>query len=418
MNKKTLFFSMTSLLTIATTNAAAEPLRAVIGLNSSQIVEDTQSSNPLTLSPIPGTLLPLDKQFANVTQPIASNLPNWSAQLGHAIQVDNKQHALSYTGTLATVDTRNQTFTLNIKGKEVQLPINDFYLIPLEENKPQQTLSNTTYQGVISYQSNELTWTPKRTLIINQDNVSIINMANIENTSSKNIDIKNSLLHYSHQEAPRFKVERSSLMMSADATQQVDYSDSEVTYPIQDLTVPANSHTLTDMSLDTVKVDNSKGVADVSTGSYLNANLTLSFKNTLTFTLSKAALPGQYQTYWQRDGLLIPGDIVSVPLARANQTLKVTTNQNLDITGKLKLISASSGKLPATQEWMLTLKNHSNNLKQFSVTQNTQGVIANVEGSKTILEKNMKKTANSIQFEGSLQAQESKTIRYTLKLNE
>ncbi|MBJ7554242.1 hypothetical protein [Marinomonas spartinae] len=417
MKKQVIVLAITSLLTLGTTNAISEPLRAVIGLNNSQVTENTRTSSGLSLSPIPGTLLPLNENFQPLIQPIQSDLPNWSKALGQHVRVDSKQRALSYTGKLTRMNASNLTFTLDIEGHKAQLPINDFYLIPLQ-NAHNSAAKEDSYRGKISYQSNELSWSPKRVLIINKDHISIINMANIENRSANKITLKNSLLHYAQSKAPLFKAERStSLMMNASADKHVNYSDSEVTYPIKELTLPANTHLLTQISKETVNIDKSVSEATVYTA-VIADTVELQFHNNLTFKLKHASLPGTYQTYWQRNGLLIPSDAVFIPLARAKQTLHITTNSNLDMTGQLTLIHASSKKLPATQEWKLTLKNHSNEPKLFQLMQHTQGVISSVDETKPSVGEIKKHSANSIQLTGTLAANESKTILYTVKINE
>ncbi|SBS32131.1 hypothetical protein MSP8887_01649 [Marinomonas spartinae] len=421
MKKQVIVLGITSLLTLGTTNAISEPLRAVIGLNNSQVTENTRTSSDLSLNPISGSLLPLDKNFHPLIQSIQSNFPNWSKALGQTVQVDSKQRDLSYSGKLTKINASHLTFTLDIDGHKTQLPINDFYLIPQQKNPSDSSTPGAkkdSYRGKISYQSNQLSWSPKRVLIINKDHISIINMANIENRSTNTITLKNSLLHYAHSKTPLFKTERNTtLMMNASTDRHVDYSDSEITYPIKEITLPPNTHLLTQISKETVSIDKSISEATVYSASVADTT-ELQFQNSLTFTLKQASLPGSYQTYWQRDGLLIPSDSVSIPLARAKQTLHITTNNNLDMTGQLTLVHASSRKLPATQKWKLTLKNHSNEPRSFLLTQHTRGVINSVEDESPSAGEIKKHSANSVQLTGTLTANESKTIFYTVKINE
>jgi hypothetical protein len=345
---------------------------------------------------------------------------NWFNLISKRVTVTHKQRDLSYSGTLTRIEKNTRSFILKSKDYAMTLPMDDFYLIPLEtsntaEKKPEAETpdSNKTPSQKISYQTNELSWTPQLNLIFNDGKVSVSQQALIHNGSSSTIQIQDSLLHYSRSAAPRlFKAERSSLTMNADRP-DANYQDNEVSYSLSGgtLTIAPYSNTLIPLSSSESNIDKQTHVASLHTYGNNTSKIDLNFYNNLRFSLQKDGLPGEYKTFWKRGNLLIPGNIVTLNTVRANYPLNVTTNKSQDITGQLTLINASSQKLPNTQVWEATIENHSNQEQSYSVEQTSNGIMEILEGEEAV-----QTTTNSLVLSGTIKANSKKTITYKIAL--
>lgn len=387
--------------------AFAEPISAVIGLENSQIVENNQ---PLSLTPNIGTLIPLSDSFAPITFLQSANNANWFDEVGKKIRVEHKQRDLNYTGLLTKIDQDTGNFSLLVHERPTTLPISDFYIIPLEQtDKP----TDVTTSFPVSYQTGQLSWTPQLSLIFDNDRVLVSQQALLHNNSNTKIEIQDSLLHYSRSSSPRlFKAERNTLAMSA-AQQDVNYQDNEISLSLGHhlIAIAPYSNTLYALPSNHSKIDKQTHTANVYTHQNSSGRTDLVFNNKVTFTLKKDGLPGQYRTFWKRNNLLIPGNTVALNTVRADYPLNIVTNKSQDITGYLTLKSASSQKLPSTQVWEVTIENHANKAQNYSVEQNTSGIIEVLEGSNVT-----KANANSIIVAGKIKAKSKKTISYKIEL--
>lgn len=412
MNKQPAYFCLSVLLGATAHNAFATPLNAVIGLDNSQIVETSQQ---LSLTPNTGSLLPLEDNFAPITH-LENNInANWFDLINKKVRVEHKQRELNYTGTLARIEQNTRSFVLSSKEFSMTLPMDDFYLIPLEnpsaaDTKPEEqedTSKAAPYK--VSYQTNELSWTPQLSLIFDNDKVSVSQQALIHNNSSSTIQIQDSLLHYSRSAAPQlFKAERSSLAMSADRP-DVSYQDNEVSYSLGGgtLSIAPYSNTLIPLPSSDSKIDSQTHKAKLYTYGNNSGKIDLNFYNNLSFSLQKNGLPGEYKTFWKRGNLLIPGNTVSLETVREGRSVNVMTNKSQDITGYLSLVSASSQKLPSTQVWEATIENHSNTSQKYAIEQSTNGIVEILEGSEVVAI-----NANSLIVSGEIEANSKKTISY------
>ena len=417
MQKYPTYLYLSILVGAASQSALAAPINAVIGLDNSQIVED---SLQLSLTPNTGSLLPLQDNFAPMTRLESSQDANWFNQINKRVTVTHRQRDLSYSGTLTRIEKNTRSFILKSKDYSMTLPMDDFYLIPLEttstaEKKPEveKTEGNNTQPQKISYQTNELSWTPQLSLIFDNDNVSIYQQALIHNNSSSSIEIQNSLLHYSRTAAPQlFKAERSVMMMSAD-NPNVNYQDNEVSYSLGGgkLSIAPYSNTLIPLPSSNTKIDSSSNKASLHTYNNNAGKTDLNFYNDLSFSLPKNGLPGEYKTFWKRGDLLIPGNTVRLDTVREGYPVNVTTNKSQDISGHLTLVSATSQKLPSTQVWEATIVNHSDTKQTYKIEQNTNGIIDVLEGKEAV-----PITANSVLVSGEIEANSTKTITYKIAL--
>jgi hypothetical protein len=408
MKKQSGYFYLSILLGATTHTAFASPIHAVIGLDNSQIVEN---SEPLSFAPNAGTLLPLQESFSPITHLQHHLNANWFDEIGRKVRVEHKHRDLNYTGTLTKIEQDNRSFLLMINDRPTTFPLDDFYLIPLEKSDVVNPLK-TNHQ--VSYQTNQLTWTPQLNLIFEGDHVIVSQQALLQNRSSATIEIQNSLLHYAKSTTPRlFKAERSTLAMSADQ-QQVDYQDNEISYSLGNdiLSIAPYSNTLIPLPSRTSKIDKQTHTANIHTyGNSASSKTELNFYNNLSFVLQEEGLPGEYKTFRKRGDLLIPGNTVLLNTVRTGYPLNVITNKSQDITGNITLVSASSQKLPSTQIWLATVENHSNQTQDYSIEQNTNGIIEVLESSEAT-----KNSASSLIIAGKIKANSKKTIRYKIEL--
>ena len=414
MNNQPAYFCLSILLGASAHSAFAAPINAVIGLDNSQIVETSQQ---LSLTPNTGSLLPLQENFAPITH-LENNLnANWFDLINKKVRVEHKQRDLNYTGTLAKIENNTRSFVLSNKEFSMTLPMDDFYLIPLEnptaaDTKPESKAdADKTAPYKVSYQTNELSWSPQLSLIFENDKVSVSQQALIHNNSSATIQVQDSLLHYSRSAAPQlFKAERSSLAMSADRP-DINYQDNEVSYSLGGgtLSIAPYSNTLIPLPSSDSNIDSQTHKAKLYTYGNNSGKIDLNFYNNLSFTFQKNGLPGEYKTFWKRGDLLIPGNTVRLDTVREGRSFDVMTNKSQDITGYLTLVSASSQKLPSTQIWEATIENHSNTAQKYSIEQSTNGVVDILEGNDAV-----PINANSLLVSGEIQANSKQTITYKI----
>lgn len=395
------------LLGAASSSTLAAPINAVIGLNNSQIVENGQQ---ISLVPNTGTLLPLQDNFSPISNLQNAANKNWFDEIGKNIKIEHKHRDLSYIGVLKSIENSEHSFLISIDEKLTSFPLNDFYLIPLESNTRSET-ATTPYQ--ISYQTNQLSWTPQLNLIFEDNQVSLSQQAILHNNSSSMIEIENSLLHYSRTSTPKvFKAERSLMAMDS-SKPTIEYQDNEISYPLSGpvLSIAPYSNTLYSLPSSSISIDSQIQAGSLYTHNNSTGKIDVTFYNTLGFTLEQDGLPGEYKTFWKRDNLLIPGNTVVMNTVRANNSVEVITNKSQDITGYITLIESSSKKLPSIQTWEASIQNHSNTEQSYSIVQNTNGMIKVLEKSD-ITQLN----ANSIKVSGSIKANSKKTITYKIEL--
>ena len=408
MKKQPAYLCVSVLLGTLTQPIFAAPIDAVIGLSNSQIVE----SNPtLSLTPISGTLLPLQDNFAPITHLQNDSSTNWINEVGQEVRVEHKQRDLNYTGTLTQIQQNNRTMWLSINGRLTQLPLDDFYLIPLEKSEPQKDQAALAFP--VSYQTNQLSWSPQLSLIFENNQVTLSQQALLSNHSNTQIDIRKSLLHYSNNaSSQRLKIERSSLAMG-DMKQEVNYQDNEISYPLKEnsLSISPYSNTLISLPSSKSKIEKQTQQANLYTYGNSSGKIDLNFYNTVRFSLPKDGFPGTYKTFWKKGDLLIPSDTISLNTIRANNPLTVTTNKSQDVSGYLTLVSATSEKLPTTQVWTATIENHSDKAQQYSVEHSTNSIVELLESDMAT-----QSNAKGINLSGSIKANSTKTLTYKIEL--
>lgn len=404
-----LYFCISILLEAASSTVLAAPINAVIGLNNSQIVESGQQ---ISLIPNAGTLLPLIDHFAPIDHLQSMKNKNWLNQVGNKIKIEHKQRDLNYTGILTSIANDERSFLISINNRLTSLPLEDFYLIPLESDDRSNVVI-IPYQ--ISYQTNQLSWTPQLSLIFDNNQVSLSQQAILHNTSSSVIEIQDSLLHHSTTSAPQaFRAERSVVALNV-AKPNIDYQDNEISYPIGDsiLSIAPYSNTLYSLPSSQSLINSHTQAGSFYTHNNSTGKINITFYNKLRFTLEQDGLPGKYKTFWKRGNLLIPGNSVTLNTARANHSVEVITNKSQDMTGYISLIKASSKKLPSIQTWEATIENHSNQEQTYSIQHKTNNIIKVLEKSDVI-----QSNANSLEIVGNIKANAKRIVTYKIELKD
>ncbi|BFM48885.1 hypothetical protein [Marinomonas sp. THO17] len=384
----------------------ADPITAVIGLNSSQIVEDNKQ---LSLTPVVGSLLPLTTDFRPLSYQDQSSQNQWFHQIQHQVRVEHKQRELSFTGKLVKVDLGQQQFTLLVDSRPLQLPIDDFYLLPLE----QQPLPQNNLEVPVSYQTEQLSWLPQLSLIFHGNKVTLAQQALLQNHANQPLIIDKGLLHYSHHETmPQLKMERTMTLMDS-AAPQVTYQDNEASFKLtEQIEIAPYGKLLYPLPSSELPIKHHQHIAQQFTHASQTGSIALDFNNQLSFTLNQDSMPGTYKTFWQRDGLLIPAKVTSFETMREGQEVQVITNKSQTIKGQLTLVSATSKQLPSRQMWRLTVKNLDKKSAEFALTQSTNGVLDIIQGNGI-----QKVSANSLLIAGKLNPNQEKVINYTLQVN-
>lgn len=182
---------------------SAAPLHAVIGFNQSTIYEHSVDTKGPQLAPIDSSLASLSANHSPLSLPQDTPYRPWLEALGSMVRVDSKQGTNHYQGQLIWVKKQMGQFEILTELGAMQLPLQDFYLLPLEtakNTKPNTTINSFPTQ--IYYQTELLSWTPQLSLIIQKDTVNVYQNALIHNRSNTPIELAEGVLHLSQATPP------------------------------------------------------------------------------------------------------------------------------------------------------------------------------------------------------------------------
>lgn len=403
-----------SLLASSYSSANETNINAVIGLSSSQIVEQNLQNAEPKLPITGGSLLPLDKNFIGISTPLDNHLTHWIKHLNQEVKVEHKSRSLNFQGLLTQVS--QNTFFLKINETSVQLPISDFYLISNIKTPRSKQETKNTYTGNITYQTQTLSWQPKLSILFQDNSVKLIENALISNLSNKNLTLDSPILHLSQtpNQSIRFKTERL-YASAADSSPSVNFSNDEIIIPLNNRRVEIEplSEYLIPIQEQELPILKRTLKSDITTHPQFLGEQSMRFQEAYEVKLTKETLPGNYQTYWQKEDLFLPSNNLFLEKTRLDQILALTPNQSHDIEGKLTLINASGRSLPLSQTWELSIKNLSRERKDYSIVHNMNGIISNTTG--TASEPN---GIHSRRFIGTLSPKQTKTLRYTVTLTQ
>lgn len=395
-------------LLLTSINILAAPEAIVIEQHSSQVTEQLTAHSNLSFTPIKGTIVPLDKHYPSFQLPDFQNNErrNWREHLGQPVRVEHKNRDLSFQGILESIS--ENTFTLNTRGVTASYPMTDFYLIPTQPAL--QTRKKLNYQGQVTYQTADLSWQAMLSLIIEDKKVILKQQASIKNNASDSIKLNQALLHYNqHNDIIRPMLRRDTMEASISAP-NTDYSNSEITLELTNLSLAAASETLVDLGQHSAQISHRSSIANVvSTPS--SSKLPLNFSQQITFNSPKDLIPGDYQTLWRKQPYLVRGNQTHLKDVRENTPVQVQLNRSLDLVGNLTLIDESSNSTTITQTWLVELKNLSRYDQAYQIVHHTSWPIKDIS-----LGSAKKTAANSATLKGRLAANSTYQTRYTVKL--
>lgn len=404
--------ALTGLL-LSSMEAFSAPEAIVIEQNSSQVTEQLTSQSALSFTPIHGTILPISNQYSPFQLPDFQNIErrNWSEHLGQPVRVEHKSRNLSLEGTLESIS--GGYFTLSVKRVASSYPMSDFYLIPKLAASPSR--QGLDYQGQITYQTQDLSWHPELSLIIEDRRVTLLQQAAIRNQASKDIELSQALLHYNQRRnigRPMLKATMANdMQLESAAAPDTDYSNSEITLELTDLNLPAASETLVDLGRNSSVITSRSNIASVF--SYPSSDkLPLNFTQQITFNSPKDLIPGSYQTLWHKSPYYVRGNQAALKDVREKAEVHVQLNRSLDLSGDLFLVAESSDKSSITQTWELNIKNLSKQDQEYEIVHRTSSPIKEV--SLRALEQ---PTANSLSLKGNIAPNSTYQVRYTIELD-
>lgn len=408
--KTTLTNATVAGLLLTSLSAMAAPDAIVIEPNSSQVTETLEGQDSLSFTPMRGTILPVGKAYSPFQLPNfdTSERRSWTDHIGQPVRVEHKQRDFALEGTLESVS--GNVFTLSVKRVAGTYPLSDFYLVP--KLAASSSRSSLNYQGRITYQTSDLSWRPELSMIINDRDITLIQQASIDNQASNDLELEKVLLHYRQGSIarPMMKSAMTDQVRMESAAPSTDYSNSEITLELEQITLPAASETLVDLGQTSSRIENRRNVA--TTYSYPSASkLPLSFQQEITFSSPKDLIPGRYQTIWYKDPYYVQGNQVHLRNTRENADITVQLNRSLDLKGDLILVTESKDEDRITQTWELTLENLSPLPQDYRITHQLQGSLEDV--SLRSLERT---AANEVALSGTLSANADYQVRYTVDL--
>lgn len=419
MRSQKLSIYLLLLAPLATDLVAQNTIKAVIGLNSSQLIEELSQNTRLSLTPIEGSIIPLLN-----TQPIALGQiyepgKNWQRYINQSVKVISRQNQNQHEGRL--LSSNHELFDILIDGERFQLNKSDYNLVLPYKG---ETLSPSfSIKDQFTYQSHDLSWQPQLSIFLDDEHATLKQNALIKNMAFNDVILAHPILQLKqHQNAPS-PMEKMSLnvrgaSMMSDAA-GVDYVNNEITVPThQDIALKARQTLLFPFKEQKLKIEHSRLVAELYPNPRSSAEQSVSLEQQADLILKQDAMPGNYQTFWQHQDYLLPAGTTQLAHLRQGNKVTLTINQSQDVQAQFKLIKASSFKLPSTQTWQITLKNLSNKNQTIELFHNANGLIGHYQFTQPdALATMTKMSANRLKLEYLLVPNESTHIQYELSLN-
>lgn len=397
---------------------AQNTIKAVIGLNSSQLIENLNQEATLSLAPIEGSIIPLIN-----TQPIEIGRiydigKNWQRYIDQTVKVINRNKQHSYEGRL--LSSNRELFEILVDDQRMQLHLSDYNLVL--EYQASKEKSPLSINDKFAYQTHDLSWQPQLSIFLDDEFAILKQNALIQNLSFNDVVLAHPILQLKQNQAMPSVLEKTSRNLQfssmASDTGSVDYVNNEITVPTdKDIRLAARQTLLFPFKQQKLKITNSRLVAELYPNPRSNTEQAIQFEQQADLTLKHDAMPGNYQTYWQYKDYLLPAGITQLSHLRQGNQVTLTINQSQDIKAHLKLIKASSMKLPSTQVWQLTLSNLSNKNQSIEAFHNSNGLIKGFQAtSKASLTELVLESANKLKLNYMLVPNEEVNIQYEVEL--
>lgn len=409
------------LLTLSATPLAAQnTVKAVIGLNSSQLIESLEHNTALTLTPIQGSIIPLiNSQPIEIGQIIEQG-KNWQSYINQTIKVMNRHQPQSYEGRL--LSTQNDLFEILVGKQILQLNLEDYNLVRPDTGRGDGPSFNINDK--VTYQSGQVSWQPQLSIFLDDEYATLKQNALIRNTSYKDIQLAQPILQlkqYQHSPAPMETLGTNlrSMSMAKDST-GVDYINNEITVPTnQDILLSARQTLLFPFKQQKLKITHSRLIAEHYANPRSSVEQSIQFQQHADLILQQDAMPGSYQTFWHHQDYLLPAGTTELAHLRQGNKVTLKINQSQDIQAYFKLVKASTLKLPATQTWQISLANLSNQNQVIEFYHNANGLITSV---KTLAPSELSKleleSASRLKINYLLVPNEKVNIQYEIKVSQ
>lgn len=418
MRPKRLSVYLLLLAPMATSLAAQNTVKAVIGLNSSQLIENLNQNAELSLSPIEGSIIPLIN-----SQPIAVGRINeegksWQRYINQTVKVINRESQLTYEGRLLA--SNQLLFEILVDNQRLQLHLSDYNLV-----RPFNGLSlapSFSINDQLAYQTYDLNWHPQLSIFLDDEFATLKQNALIKNTAFNDILLSQPILQLKQHQAAPAPIERMSLNLRGAKMQSdggsVDYVNNEITVPTnKDILLPARQTLLFPFKQQKLKITQSRLVAEHYANPRSNSELTVLFEQEADIVLEQDAMPGNYQTYWRYKDYLLPAGNTQLTHLRQGNRVTLKINQSQDVQAFFKLVKASSIKLPSKQTWQLSLNNLSNKKQTIAFYHIANGLIEHYQViSSDELAKLEQESANRLKLSYELTPNEKVDIQYDIKL--
>jgi len=400
--------------------AAANTIKAAIGLNSSQLIEELDQEAELSLMPIEGSIIPLIN-----TQPIDLGRiydqgKNWQRHINQPVKVINRHNEQAYEGRL--LSSNHDLFELLVAGHVMQLHLSDYNLVM--DYQAAKLTPLFSLNDKFTYQTYDLSWQPQLSIFLDNEYAVLKQSALIQNASYKDLILAHPILQLKqHHQAPQpsMKMARG-LQLSDMATESsgVDYVKNEITVPTnQDIRLGARQTLLFPFKEQKLKLNQIRSVAEIHPNPRSKAQHAIQFEQRADLILEQDAMPGSYQTFWQYKDYLLPAGITQLKHLRQGNQVTLKINQSQDIKAELTLIEASSLKLPSNQTWQLSLSNLSNQHQKIDVFHNANGLIDDYQDlSKQPLTQLEMRSAYRLKLSYQLVPNEKVNIKYKLNLTQ
>lgn len=389
-----------SLLVIASTPLWAQSVNVVVDQQGAQVSETINSGQAPAFVPDLTTLTFLGDNAPNLDLPASEY--DWSAQVGQNVRVESRLRDLSYEGKLREVD--GNLFTLVTRQGTFTLPSSDFYLVSSAHKAP----IRIPYNGPITYRTHDLSWQPQRNIIINGNRLDIREAALVTNRSASQVTLANAML----REGVAAPAPMQRFALADASTKEASFIHGETVYNLEDTTIAAYSTKLIQLSQQDYQIEERRFAATLH-GWDNHQGIELNFAETATFTPTQNHPAGRYQTLWQTERNLIPGDSLQFGALHKHQAVTIQLNNSQDISAEARLVTAQKNGNRIVQTWEIEMKNHTRYQQKYQIDHFANGVIESF--SPTWINQ---MNARALQLAGTLAANARHHIRYKVEITQ
>ena len=400
---------------------AQNTIKAVIGLNSSQVVETLGQNSALSFNPVEGSIIPLINRQPIEIGRIYDQGKNWQRHINQTIKVSNRNNQQVYKGKL--LSSNHEIFEILVEDQRIQLYLSDYNLtLPYVAKDSTPVFSK---EDQLAYQTYDVLWQPQLSIFLDGKSATLRQNALIQNSSFSNITLNQPILqlkNHQNRPSPMEKMGRNVQFMSmaSDEGAGVDYVQNEITVPTkQDIHLAPRQTLLFPLKEQTLPLKNARLVTEFYPNPRSRSEQIIQFEQQADLLLKQDAMPGSYQTFWQHNDYLLPAGTTQLTHVRKGNQVTLKINQSQDIKGGLTLLKADSMKLPSTQVWQLSLNNLSDKALNVDAFHNANGIIKRHQDKTEKQQTQLTLiSASRLQLSYSLAPMEKVNIKYEVTISQ